>query len=106
MTIRGNMKSYLHALSRKLLTAAFFVTIAASVSTVALGASVVTLTSGNSSATVDLGSQAGMSQWLINGQNQLNQQWFWYRVDNDPTGQHSIDTIGGLTYANNPNAVD
>jgi MYXO-CTERM domain-containing protein len=66
---------------------------------------IVSLHDGNSDATIDLGSQAGMSAWRINGQNQLNQQWFWYRVDGDPTGQHSIDTIGGLSFANNANSL-
>jgi MYXO-CTERM domain-containing protein len=68
-------------------------------------AQIVTLHDGNSSASVNLGSQAGMSQWMINGQNQLNQQWFWYRVGNS-SGQHSIDTIGGLTHVENANSVD
>jgi len=54
---------------------------------------VTTLTDGNSSVSVDFNSQAGMNQWTINGQNQLAQQWFWYRVGSD-SGQFSIDTIG------------
>ena len=68
-------------------------------------AQIVTLNNNNSSATVDLGSQAGMYNWLINGQNQLAQQWFWYRVGSDPTGQHSIDTIGGLSYTSTANTL-
>src|SRR6266576_3968798 len=68
-------------------------------------AQIVTLHDGNSSASVDLGSQAGMFNWLINGQNQLNQQWFWYRVGNS-SGQHSIDTIGGLSHFENANSVN
>jgi len=99
------MNSFMHSLSGKLSTALFSSIFAASL-TITNAADIVTLTSGNSSATVDLGSQAGMSQWLINGQNQLNQQWFWYRIDGDPTGQHSIDTIGGLTHFENANQVD
>jgi hypothetical protein len=43
-------------------------------------AATVSLTSGNSVATVDLDSSAGMNYWSVDGQNQLNQQWFWYRV--------------------------
>ena len=69
------------------------------------GAQFVTLNSGNSSASIDLGSQAGMNQWLINGQSQLQQQWFWYRVGNSGP-QHSIDTIGGMTETHNANSVD
>jgi len=69
-------------------------------------AQIVNLSSGNSAASVNLGSQAGMDSWTINGQNQLNQQWFWYRIDNDPTGQHSIDTIGAPVVNANGNSVD
>lgn len=47
-----------------------------------LGASatIINLADGNSTANVDLDSQAGMYRWTVDGQNQLNQQWFWYRV--------------------------
>jgi hypothetical protein len=45
----------------------------------ALAAS-VTLTDGNSQANVNLDNSAGMYQWTVDGGNQLNQQWFWYRV--------------------------
>jgi len=93
----------MQAHSRKLFTSLFSTFVAASIATVAQ-ADIITLNSGNSSATVDLSSQAGMGNWLINGQNQLNQQWFWYRVDGD-TSQHSIDTIGGLSYLTNANQV-
>jgi hypothetical protein len=56
----------------------------------------ITLTDNNAYATVDTGSQAGMNFWSVDGngasgQNQLMQQWFWYRTD---TGlQKSIDSI-------------
>lgn len=75
-------------------------------------AQIVTLTDNNSSAQVDVGSQAGMFNWSIQGQNQLNQQWFWFRVGQAP--EAAINTISpaaitlyngtrGLTslYANN-----
>ena len=68
-------------------------------------ATIVTLTDGNSAASVDLSSQAGMYSWTINGQSQLNQQWFWYRLDGDATGQHSIDTIGGLSETHTANTL-
>jgi hypothetical protein len=60
-----------------------------------LQASVVyTLTDGNTVATIDPYSSAGMNYWSVTGPggvNQLNQQWFWYRIG---TGQQfSIDTI-------------
>lgn len=77
---------------------------------------IYTLTDNNSAAQVDVGSQRGMFNWSINmpdgsWQNQLNQQWFWYRIGNTP--EQSIDTIGAAvvsqpnsrtltsTYANN-----
>lgn len=77
---------------------------------------IYTLTDNNSMAQVDVGSQAGMFNWSINmpdgsWQNQLNQQWFWYRIGSTP--EQSIDTISPAvvlqpntrtlisTYANN-----
>lgn len=57
---------------------------------------IYTLTSGNSAVSVDLGSQAGMYNWTVDGQNQLNQQWFWYRTANSGPAA-SIDTIGTPT---------
>ncbi len=57
---------------------------------------IYTLSSGNSSVSIDLGSQTGMYNWSVDGQNQLNQQWFWYRVGSSGP-QASIDTIGTPT---------
>jgi hypothetical protein len=42
----------------------------------------VTLTDGNSQAWVDVNSPAGMNQWIVDGVNHLNQQWFWFRSGN------------------------
>src|SRR5260221_14088847 len=42
-------------------------------------AQIVTLTSGNSSSQIDLGSQTGMFNWIIDGVNVLNQQSFFSR---------------------------
>ncbi|HWX21047.1 MAG TPA: PEP-CTERM sorting domain-containing protein [Candidatus Binatia bacterium] len=73
-----------------------------------LQAQVVLLTDGNSTANINLGGGAGnlgMNSWTVNGQNQLAQQWFWFRVDN--TGpQHTIDTIGNLSKVNNANSLN
>ncbi|MBC8095433.1 MAG: M48 family metalloprotease, partial [Akkermansiaceae bacterium] len=44
------------------------------------GSSVTTLTNGNSTAQIDPGNAFGMTAWTVSGQNQTNQQWFWYRV--------------------------
>jgi len=79
--------------------------VAACISISSTRAQIVNLSDGNSTAAVNLGSQAGMYQWTINGQNQLNQQWFWYRVDGDPTGQHSIDTLAHALPTSNANSV-
>src|SRR5712692_11252737 len=52
----------------------------------------VTLQDLNSSATIDPSLQSGMSNWTVNGTNQLSQQWFWYRTGS--TGQEfSIETL-------------
>lgn len=59
-------------------------------------AQIVNLSNNGSTASVDLGSSAGMTSWLVNGQNQLNQQWFWYRTDSGLA--QPINTIGGLQY--------
>jgi len=52
---------------------------------------VYTLTDNNSTAIVDPNSQAGMSHWDLQGQNQLQQQWFWYGTDGGAV--QSIDKI-------------
>ena len=58
----------------------------------ASAAPLYTLSSGNSSVSIDVGSQTGMYNWTVDGQNQLNQQWFWYRIGNSGPAA-SIDTI-------------
>jgi hypothetical protein len=59
-------------------------------------ASVVTLTDGNSTVAIDPDSQAGVYSWMVDGNNNLYQQWFWYRVGSTG-GQSSIDTISAPT---------
>jgi hypothetical protein len=49
----------------------------------------IPLTEGNSTFVVDPMSQAGASFWSIGGNNQLNQQFFWYNVGGGL--QHSIE---------------
>jgi hypothetical protein len=52
----------------------------------------MTLTDLNSTVSIDPSSQSGMSNWTVNGINQLNQQWFWFRTG--ITGQESsIDAL-------------
>ena len=75
-------------------------------------AQIVSLTSGGSTAAVDLGSSAGMYNWTVNGQDQLNQQWFWYQANGGAV--QPINTIanpsvlnGGLSYTlASPNQLD
>jgi hypothetical protein len=56
----------------------------------------VPMSDGNTTAMVDVGSDMGMYQWTVNGQNQLKQQWFWYRMGSGK--QYSIDTINDPVY--------
>jgi hypothetical protein len=76
-----------------------------------VNAQVVTLTDRNSQALIDVGDQRGMFSWTIQGQSQLAQQWFWFRIGDNP--EAAINTIGpavvalngtrgmSTTYANN-----
>jgi hypothetical protein len=61
------------------------------------------LSDGGSTATLNLGAgtgNLGMNSWtVLNGQNQLNQQWFWYSVNGG--APQPINTIGGLSTAYN-----
>ena len=62
-----------------------------------------TLSDGGSTATLNLGAgtgNLGMNSWtVLNGQNQLNQQWFWYSVNG--SAPQPINTIGGLSVTPN-----
>jgi hypothetical protein len=57
------------------------------------------LSDGGSTATLNLGAgtgNLGMNSWtVLNGQNQLNQQWFWYSVNG--SAPQPINTIGNLS---------
>lgn len=56
------------------------------------GASIFTLGDGNATITIDTGSQAGVKSWVVDGVENLETQWFWYRVG--ATGpEASIDTL-------------
>jgi len=55
-------------------------------------AATTTLQDLNSTVNIDPSSQSGMSDWIVNGTDQLAQQWFWYRTGS--TGpESSIDTL-------------
>jgi len=61
-------------------------------------AAALTVADGNSSITVQSTGQGGMSNWTVDGVNQMFQQWFWYRIG--ATGpESSIDTISAPTIA-------
>jgi hypothetical protein len=60
-------------------------------------AQIVNLSDQNSSAQINLGSQAGMFNWTVDGQDELAQQWFWLAVNNGAPA--SIDTISAATYS-------
>jgi hypothetical protein len=51
-----------------------------------------TLTVGSTSLQVNLGPSAGLSNWTIDGVNQLDYQWFYYSVGSGAIA--SIDSIG------------
>lgn len=52
----------------------------------------VQLTDQSSVLNIVTNSSAGTNNWTIDGQNVLDQQWFWYRVGN-VGGQSSLDTL-------------
>jgi hypothetical protein len=64
-------------------------------------AQIFNLSDNNATADINVGSSVGMYNWSVQGQNQLFQQWFWYRVGN--TGPEApINTISpALAIANN-----
>lgn len=67
----------------------------------------ITLSDGNSVAMVDVNGNLGMYSWSVGGINQLNQQWFYYRIGNSvaaaPINSVSTavyDQLGGPNYLN------
>ena len=69
------------------------------------------LADGNSSVTIDLSSDRGLSDWIVDGVNLAPaagggvfdyRQWFWYRVGNNPEASIGTLTLGvnGVTDAN------
>jgi hypothetical protein len=60
-----------------------------------------TLSSANSSVSINAGGGpglAGMSSYLVDGVNQVKQQWFYYRIG-DVGANQSIDSMGNLVAA-------
>jgi len=52
----------------------------------------VFLNNNNATVGIDPFTQAGVSQWTVDGINKLNQQWFWYGIGSSP--EQAINTIG------------
>jgi hypothetical protein len=68
-------------------------------------ATVVTLTDQNSVASVDVDSAAGMYLWSVDGQNQLNKQWFWFQIGSGGV-QQPVNSIGpAVTTSTGPNQM-
>src|SRR4051812_33817289 len=57
---------------------------------------ILVLADGPFQAGIDLNRSAGMFFWNFYGRNQLNQDWFWYRIGNNP--EVPIDTISPPTF--------
>jgi hypothetical protein len=53
----------------------------------------------NSVVSIDPNSQAGVFDWEVNGVDQLNKMWFWYR--NGATAEASLDTLTLVGAPNN-----
>jgi hypothetical protein len=58
-------------------------------------AGAATLADKNSLINLNLGSSSGMTDWFVDGGDQLNQQWVWFRVGSGP--QFDISTLGAPT---------
>ena len=57
--------------------------------------SAATLSDKNSLINLNLNSSAGMTGWSVDGANQVDQQWFWFRIGTGP--QFDVSTIGAPT---------
>jgi hypothetical protein len=53
---------------------------------------------------VNVNSDAGMSQWRVDGVNHLNQQWFWYRAGSG--AQAPINAISSANYTFSANTLN
>jgi hypothetical protein len=66
-------------------------------STVArISAEAATLSDKNSTINLSLNSSAGMTDWIVDGTDAVNQQWLWFRIGNSGP-QFDISTIGAPT---------
>ncbi|MDB6064495.1 MAG: hypothetical protein JWR26_703 [Pedosphaera sp.] len=61
-------------------------------------AQVQNMTSGDATISINTSSPAGMNSWTVDGQNQLNQQWFYYSIGSGSVAQ-GIQTISAPSTA-------
>jgi hypothetical protein len=64
--------------------------------TVAQTSAAATLSDKNSTINLSLNSSAGMTDWIVDGTDAVNQQWFWFRIGNSGP-QFDISTISAPT---------
>ena len=78
------------------------IAIVASFHVLSSSAQIITLIDQNSTANIDVtpsaGNSGGMTNWIIDGQNELAQQWFWYRVGSSGP-ERPISAIGPLSFS-------
>jgi hypothetical protein len=88
--------------SRSIKISSTCVALAAALLQVSSSQAQVNLSQGTSAVSINPGGGpgvVGMNGWSIGGQNQLSQQWFWYRIDNIAglNVNQTIDTISLAT---------
>ncbi len=71
------------------------VAVAAAIAAPKLQAAPFVLQNGNSTVTIDPASASGVEKWTVNGQNELNQEWFWVSLGNNKP--ISLDQLGTPT---------
>ncbi len=68
--------------------------IAASALSSSASAALVTISSKGSSLDINATSPTGVTNWNVDGVNNLTQMWFWYRIGNN--AEKSFDTISSV----------
>jgi hypothetical protein len=63
-----------------------------------------TFSNNNSTVTIVPTSQAGMNSWVVDGVDELAQQWFWYSIGSGSAS--SLDTLGTPVVTQTSNAFD
>src|SRR5688572_24175537 len=89
---QGLARPHRRASLRSLFAAGAAAVAAMFVAAPAANATLVSLINQNSIVDFDTQTQAGAYNWIIDGQDVLEKQWFWYRVGNAGP-ESSIDTL-------------